>query len=528
MGDTITFTVTLSNSGPNTASNVVGDRPAAGGAGVRVGRPEPGDLRSHDRAVERGDGRDIDPADAGDPGDGPRARRAEEPPADPHLRQFKPSSHRWRQTNTATITHADQFDPNPGNTTASATETPQQADLVLSKSVDNPTPNVGDTITYTITLSDNGPDSATDVVVSDLLPSGLLFLDATASEGIYDPLAGLWTVGTVVTTVPQTLLIRAEVISPGSTVNTATITHADQFDPNTANNTATTTEDPEQADLSVTKTVDDSTPNVGETITYTVTLTNNGPAYATSVTVQDSLPAGLGLVDAVPGQGQGTYNPATGLWSTGYLSIGESAVLTIRAMVDSPDPQTNTATITSSAQFDPNPGNNTATSVVTPQQADLFVTKTVNDATPNVGDTVSFIVTVGDNGPGDATGVAVQDPLPAGLTFDSATATAGSYDSTSGTWNVGAVHPRRGAGTHDSGDGLEPESHGEYRDDHPRRSVRPRIGQQCRPSRLDTPASRPGADQERQHVDSQRGRRRDVYGRADGQRPERRHRCPGD
>ena len=49
------------------------------------------------------------------------------------------------QTNTATISHADQFDPNPGNNTASATETPQQADLALTKTVSNPTPNVGDT-----------------------------------------------------------------------------------------------------------------------------------------------------------------------------------------------------------------------------------------------------------------------------------------------------------------------------------------------------------------------------------------------
>ena len=97
--------------------------------------------------------------------------------------------------------------------------------------MDNPTPNVGETITYTITLTDNGPDSATNVHVTDLLPSGLFFLDATATQGIYDPLTGLWTVGTVVTTVPQTLLIRAKVIGPGSTVNTATISHADQFDP---------------------------------------------------------------------------------------------------------------------------------------------------------------------------------------------------------------------------------------------------------------------------------------------------------
>ena len=67
------------------------------------------------------------------------------------------------QTNTATISGADQFDPDTGNNTASATETPQQADLALTKTVSNPTPNVGDTITFTVTLTNNGPTTATGV-----------------------------------------------------------------------------------------------------------------------------------------------------------------------------------------------------------------------------------------------------------------------------------------------------------------------------------------------------------------------------
>ncbi len=127
------------------------------------------------------------------------------------------------QTNSATITHSDQFDPDTGNNTASATETPQQADLVLSKSVDNPTPNVGDTINYTIILADNGPDSATNVQVTDVLPSSLTFVSATPSQGTYNPVSGLWTVGTVDTTAPRSLRIQAVVNTADfPSVNTAT------------------------------------------------------------------------------------------------------------------------------------------------------------------------------------------------------------------------------------------------------------------------------------------------------------------
>ena len=57
--------------------------------------------------------------------------------------------------------------------------------------------------------------------------------------------------------------------------------------------------------------------------------------------------------------------------------------------------------------------------------ADLAVTKTVSDATPNVGDQITFTVTLSNNGPNDATGVQVTDLLPAGLTFVSANSQPG-------------------------------------------------------------------------------------------------------
>ena len=115
--------------------------------------------------------------------------------------------------------------------------------------MDNPTPNVGDTITYTITLTDNGPDSATNVNVSDVLPAGLNVVSASTTVGSYDPVTGLWTVGTVAPGIPQTLQIAALVAGPNATTNTATITQADQFDPDPANNTASILVTPQQADL---------------------------------------------------------------------------------------------------------------------------------------------------------------------------------------------------------------------------------------------------------------------------------------
>ena len=419
VGDQITFTVTLSNQGPDAATGVqVTDLLPAGVSFVsRDSRS--GNLRQHHRPLGRW-------------------RASQRRPDGAHIGATVVSP--AAQTNTGTISGADQVDPNTGNNTASATETPQQADLSVSKTVSDATPNVGDQITFTVTLSNQGADTATGVQVTDLLPAGLTFVSATPSQGSYDNVSGMWTVGTVSPGVPQTLSITATVVSPAAQTNTGTISDADQFDPNTGNNTASATETPQQAaDLLLIKSVSDATPNVGDQIVYTITVFDAGPDAATGVQVTDLLPAGLTFVSATPSQG--SYDNVSGVWTVGTVSPGVSQTLSITATVVSPAAQTNTGTISDADQFDPNTGNNTASATETPQQADLSVSKTVSDATPNVGDQITFTVTLSNQGADTATGVQVTDLLPAGLTFVSATPSQGSYDNVSGVWTVGTVSP---------------------------------------------------------------------------------------
>src|SRR5262249_19184244 len=148
------------------------------------------------------------------------------------------------QTNIASVSHADQFDPDPADNSASVTETPQQADLALTKTVSNVKPNVGDSITFTVTVTDKGAVPRTNVTVQALLPGGLTFASATPSQGTYHDALGVWTVGTVSPATAQTLQIQATVVSASAQTNTASISHSDQFDPNAANNSASVTETP--------------------------------------------------------------------------------------------------------------------------------------------------------------------------------------------------------------------------------------------------------------------------------------------
>ena len=71
--------------------------------------------------------------------------------------------------------------------------------------------------------------------------------------------------------------------------------------------------------------------------------------------------------------------------------------------------------------------------------ANIGVTKTVNDSTPAVGTNVTFTVTVHNGGPDDTSALQVNDPLPAGLTFVSAIASQGAYNSGTGVWNIGVL-----------------------------------------------------------------------------------------
>ena len=228
-------------------------------------------------------------------------------------------------------------------------------DLVIAKIVDNGTPDEGDTVTFTVTVTNSGPAQATNVSIDDVLPAGLTIGSATPSIGSYT--APTWTIGTLNNGASATLTIVADVDAgtSGSTItNTVTNVTLDQTDSNT------TADDPSESvtvgnatDLVIGKTVDNGTPNEGDTVTFTVTVTNSGPAQATNVSIDDVLPAGLTIGSATPSIG--SYTAPT--WTIGTLNNGVSATLTIVADVDagtSGSTITNTVTNVTLDQTDSN------------------------------------------------------------------------------------------------------------------------------------------------------------------------------
>ncbi len=328
-------------------------------------------------------------------------------------------------------------DPNTGNNASSvSTVVGAAADIAVSKIADNPAPNVGQAVVFTITATNNGPDDADGVALTDNLPFGLGFISAAASQGSYDSSTGVWSVGNLASGTFATLQLRALVNQPGALVNTVAVSASGQPDPNTSNNNAGAALNAgASADIALAKTASDTTPNVGSQVTYTITATNYGPNDASGIEVTDNLPPGTAFVAALPSQG--SYDGNSGVWQLGALANAASATLAITASVDQAGTIINVATITAADQFDPVAANNQGGVTINGEQADLAVSKTVDNAAPNVGQDVAFTISVYNNGPSDASNVALVDLLPAGLAYVSSNATQGSYASATGTWTVG-------------------------------------------------------------------------------------------
>lgn len=318
----------------------------------------------------------------------------------------------------------------------------QSADLAVVKTAPA-TALAGSNVVYSIAVANNGPDAATSVSISDMLPAGTTFVSLTSPAGwttVTPPVGGTGTVTATNASLPVaagstfTLVVHVAAATPDGTVisNTATLMSA-TADPVLVNNTATaSTSVQNAADLAMTKAAP-ATVIAGNDVIYTLTLTNNGPGTATSVSLSDALPGGLTFVSATAPPGWTLTTPPVGGSGTitatnASVSAGSVATFTLVANVAAAAPHG--ATIVNSvavatATADPDSANNVATATTTVQNAaDVAIVKNA-PATVTSGSNIAYTITMTNNGPLSAAAVALTDALPGATTFVSMTAPAG-------------------------------------------------------------------------------------------------------
>jgi uncharacterized repeat protein (TIGR01451 family) len=237
---------------------------------------------------------------------------------------------------------------------------PPNADVTVAKS-GPATVDPDGTITYTFTVSNNGPDAAADVVVRD--PLGGLPVTVTSLPEGCEPADGTVTcrLGTVAAGEHRTIEITVTAdpdAVPGTPIENCSAVDTVTGDPDPGNNDSCTSTvvspAPPQlgAFLSVVKT-GPATVRPGGIIHYTVTVTNHGPAPADDVTVNDPADAPLDELVSVPAGC--TLAGSTARCRLGTLAVGETRTLSFEARAAAGDrPGTNimnTATATSGSEL---------------------------------------------------------------------------------------------------------------------------------------------------------------------------------
>lgn len=328
----------------------------------------------------------------------------------------------------------------PGDCTTTSTVT--SPSVVVTKSVDKTTVNLGDTIIWTLKARNNGSGPTNAVItLTDTLPANIGALQilpvAPATCGV--------PAGTTLTcSVPAgllanteaTVLIKAVANAPGTVANSLVPSGPDNPACATPGScqTVTTVTSP---NVAVKKTVDKTTVNVGDTISWTLTVSNSGTGASTGiVSLADTLPSGLANI-VVNAQAPASCLPLAGTALNCSVPAGLAAGTSLKVFVSA------TATVAGAAVNSVVPGGPDNPACVAPGDCGttttvvkllVDVTTTLNNFPPNTlaGDTISGTVTYANVGPGPAEGVTYTLQLTPGLSGVTFTGATGSYNGATG------------------------------------------------------------------------------------------------
>jgi uncharacterized repeat protein (TIGR01451 family) len=348
-------------------------------------------------------------------------------------------------TNTATVSGGN--DGTTGNNDGSDTvDVTSSADLSIVKTISPDPPVAGDPVTFTLTVTNDGPSNASGVTVTDPLPAQLLSPTVSSSQGSCSIVGGTVTcdLGSVTDGAQATVTIDGTVdpASGGQTMSNSADVSGTEPDPDPSNNNdGVTPVITTSTDLSILKTLDPAIPVAGETATYTLVVTNGGPSDATGVTVTDPLP--VQLLSPVATTSQGTCSIVAGILTCdlGSIAAAGQATITVTGTVDPASvgqTMTNTASVTG-ADPDPDPGDNSSTSSAVVEQTSIAITKTADPTEADAGTDVEFTIDLSVTGPEPATNVEVCDTLPSDMTFVSAP--GATFQNGQACWTYASLDP---------------------------------------------------------------------------------------
>jgi uncharacterized repeat protein (TIGR01451 family) len=290
------------------------------------------------------------------------------------------------------------------------------------------TAEVGTNVTFNITVTNDGDESATGVTAVEQIPAGFTYVSAAGAPATVSGSTVTYDLGTMATGDISRVTVTLQATQKGDWTNRVSVTSLEGASAFASADIQVTG----QAVLGISKTGTASLEQ-GQQATYTIIVGNTGKVAAENTVVTDTIPTGMSYDSSSPA---GTVSGSTVTWNVGNLAIGATSTITLVLNADDVGTFTNlveaTATDTASVQA-------TAATEVTapppPLVPDISITKT-GVTLLYINESGDFTITVTNNGEVDLTGVTVTDTIPTNLTYV-ASSPAGTVSGKTITWNIG-------------------------------------------------------------------------------------------
>ncbi|MBN1997763.1 DUF11 domain-containing protein [candidate division KSB1 bacterium] len=350
-------------------------------------------------------------------------------------------------SNTAYIAGSVNTDSNPENNSGqSIICIPMRSDLEIFCRTDKSRLCITDTSELKVTVVNNGPDAATNIVVRNNLPEGLRCLSWQPSSGNYDRVNGIWNLTAISQMDSVHLVIKVIADSQGVWSNFSAIESAEQSDPDLSDNRQFSTVQvlnffSSYPDVIIQQSASHDLISPDDQVSFTIHARNNGPGKADHVKISCLPHQNIEIMSAQATTG--SYDSMNGLWTVGALEEGENGILTLNARAHKSGHVANYAAITHIVPGDTALYNNQSVVFCNVQvggesSTDLnILTEFLSlPDTPTLGDVFKYKLTVVNTSTETINGIMIISRLPVGINHLEHTVTSGIYNPASGVWRI--------------------------------------------------------------------------------------------
>lgn len=346
-------------------------------------------------------------------------------------------------SNTVTLT-SDQATKTFDTTTSVVAPSTGSPILNLSKDASANPVVAGQNLTYTLSYDNSGDADATNVVISDVIPTGAFYIVGSATNGgTFDGTQVSWDLGTLAPSASGSMTFDVQTdpaLNNGDVISNQADITSDQTSSSAFNN-VDVIRNAGTAFLTIDKSVDLTDANPGDTLTYTLAYSNTGDIDATGAIINDDLNPNLIYISSDP---VATLSGTLASFDLGTVAAGSSGSVTFQAMID-PNLSAGVTSIDNFAVISSNEtadlGSNTVTTNIgtpNPNTSSMQIEKTVSSTDATLGDELTYTVSYRNVGDATANGVTITDAIDSNLENVSVN-DSGNIDNNVISWNIGDV-----------------------------------------------------------------------------------------